>query len=75
MVYATCSLEPEENEKVVKKFLENHPEFEMENPLIVLEKICGIKIRELIENDLYLKTFPHKHNLDGFFAVRLRKIK
>ena len=75
MVYATCSLEPEENEKVVEKFLENHPEFEMENPLIVLEKICGTKIRELIEDDLYLKTFPHKHNLDGFFAVRLRKIK
>jgi len=73
MVYATCSLEPEENEEVITKFLEKHPEFEIENPLIVLEKSCGNKIKELIEKNKYLKTYPHKHNLDGFFAVRLRK--
>ncbi|PMP94480.1 MAG: 16S rRNA (cytosine(967)-C(5))-methyltransferase RsmB, partial [Thermodesulfobacterium geofontis] len=75
MVYTTCSLEPEENEKVVEKFLNNHPEFEIENPLIVLEKVCGEKIKELVEDNLYLKTYPHRHNLDGFFAVRLRKTK
>ncbi|RKX57253.1 MAG: 16S rRNA (cytosine(967)-C(5))-methyltransferase RsmB, partial [Thermodesulfobacteriota bacterium] len=73
LVYATCSLEPEENEEVVKKFLEKHPEFEIESPLIVLEKICGENIKELIEDDKYLKTYPHKHNMDGFFVVRLRK--
>ncbi len=74
MVYATCSLEPEENEKVIEKFLKNHPEFEIENPLNVLKKTCGPLIKDLIENDLYLKTYPHKHNMDGFFAVRLRKV-
>jgi len=75
LVYATCSLEPEENEEVIKKFLEKHPEFQIENPGPVLEKYCGRKIYELIEDGLYLKTYPHRHNLDGFFAVRLIKVK
>jgi 16S rRNA (cytosine967-C5)-methyltransferase len=74
IVYATCSLEPEENEKVIEKFLKNHPEFEIENPLNALKKTCGSSVNELIENNLYLKTYPHKHNMDGFFAVRLRKV-
>jgi 16S rRNA (cytosine967-C5)-methyltransferase len=30
MVYATCSLMPGENEEQVKNFLEEHPEFELE---------------------------------------------
>ncbi len=73
IVYATCSLEPEENEQVIARFLEKHPEFEVENPEVVLEKSCEKRIKELLEESKYLKTYPHKHNLDGFFAVRLRK--
>lgn len=73
MVYATCSLEPEENEEVIRKFLEKHPEFIIENPLETLEKFCGSKIRELVVEDKYVKTYPHRHNLDGFYMVRLKK--
>ncbi len=72
IVYATCSLEPEENEEVIARFLENHPEFEIENPEKILIKLCGPRIKELCD-DKFLKTYPHIHNLDGFFAVRLRK--
>lgn len=74
IVYATCSLEPEENEKVIESFLEKHREFKIDPPLPVLKKYCGENIKELISEDLYLKTFPHKHNLDGFFAVRLKRV-
>ncbi|MEZ0344764.1 MAG: 16S rRNA (cytosine(967)-C(5))-methyltransferase RsmB [Caldimicrobium sp.] len=73
LVYATCSLEPEENEEVIQKFLEKHHEFKLENPLPLLEKFCGERAKELVEDNQYLKTYPHIHNLDGFFAVRLRK--
>ena len=73
LVYATCSLEPEENEEVVEKFLKNHPEFELENPKEILLKKCPPKIEELIEGN-FLKTYPHKHDLDGFFVARLKKL-
>ena len=32
LVYATCSVEPEENEAVVQPFLDRHPEFTPETP-------------------------------------------
>lgn len=73
LVYATCSLEPEENEEVIKSFLKKHPEFKIDPPLPVLKKYCGEQIKDLIEKDFFLKTYPHKHNLDGFFAARLIK--
>lgn len=53
LVYSVCSTEPEENEEVIKAFLEQHPEFETESQP--------------------LKTFPHIDNMDGFFALRMRK--
>ena len=73
LVYATCSLEPEENEEVVQAFLKEHPEFVIENPEKVLRKYCGEAVAEIVEGN-YLKTYPHRHNLDGFTAVRLRKV-
>ncbi|MFN3568358.1 MAG: RsmB/NOP family class I SAM-dependent RNA methyltransferase, partial [Caldimicrobium sp.] len=74
IVYATCSLEPEENEAVIEAFLKNNPQFQIDPPLPVLKKFCGDNIKELIEEGLYLKTYPHKHSLDGFFAVRLVRV-
>ncbi len=72
MVYATCSLEPEENEEVISKFLKEHPEFKIDELKPFLEKRGLISAIELVENNA-LKTYPHKHGLDGFFAVRLIK--
>ncbi|WP_022854826.1 16S rRNA (cytosine(967)-C(5))-methyltransferase RsmB [Thermodesulfobacterium thermophilum] len=74
MVYATCSLEPEENEQVIERFLQSHPEFMLEDPAKVLSKTCPEKVKELCVENKYLRTYPHKHGLDGFFAVRLRKV-
>lgn len=61
LVYATCSLLPDENENQVETFLKNHPEFEIE------------PVDETLGNP-YLRLTPHRHNTDGFFtAVLLRK--
>ena len=66
IVYSTCTIEPEENEVVVEKFLEKHPEFELASLLeyVPIQYLWDAK---------HLRTFPHKHEMDGTFAVRLEK--
>ncbi len=71
MVYATCSLEPEENEEVIRAFLERHPEFEVEDARLALPA----EAHELVAEDGFMRTYPHRHGLDGFFGARLRKKK
>lgn len=65
LVYATCSLEPEENECQVDGFLSSHPEFRREaNP-----EIPG----ELLSPRGDLTILPQRHRMDGAFAARLRR--
>lgn len=69
LVYAVCSLEPEENEHVVKGFLQRHPEFDIYrgNPKI------SKQTNSLLTSTGFLSTIPHLHHLDGFFAAALIK--
>jgi len=71
LVYAVCSTEPEENEAVVKDFLNNHPEFVMET------RDSGIRepVKEIPEENGFMRTCPHQHQTDGFFAARFRRLK
>ncbi len=71
MVYAVCSTEPEENEAVIKGFLNKHKEFAIDNK----PKGLTSKTRSLVDQNGYLKTSPHINNMDGFFAARLKRIK
>jgi len=50
LVYSTCSLEREENEEVVRSFLENHPGFKLENErqlLPFIEEVDGAYVATL----------------------------
>ncbi|MFA0749922.1 MAG: hypothetical protein SLRJCFUN_000325 [Candidatus Fervidibacter sp.] len=69
LVYATCSLEPEEDEEVIKAFLERHNEFLVDDP----RPFLPADIPDAITPENFLRLFPHRHNTDGIFAVRLRK--
>ena len=69
LVYAVCSMEPEENEAVKAAFLRNHPEFLVEISPVELTP----QIRSLMNPEGHLRTFPHLHGMDGFFAVRFRR--
>lgn len=67
VVYSTCTLTQEENEKQIEKFLANHPKFYVEKPINFVDKN--------LVNGNYVVSYPFKHNIDGGFAVRLRKTK
>lgn len=62
LIYATCSLLPEENEEQVKAFLARHPDFA---PGTLPEGIPG-------EGGM-MRLTPHRHGTDGFFAAVLEK--
>jgi len=69
LVYAVCSIEPEENEDVVKEFLSRHSEFEIK----YVSGLLPYGHTSVVSEDMYLKTLPHKNNMDGFFSVCFQK--
>jgi 16S rRNA (cytosine967-C5)-methyltransferase len=68
LVYSTCSLEPEETDAVVADFLAGHPSFQIEDPGLVL-RTQG----DLVNGAGILRSWPHRHETDGFFVVRFRR--
>jgi 16S rRNA (cytosine967-C5)-methyltransferase len=70
LVYATCSLLTEENEKIAQAFSLAHPGFKALSALEVLEQLKVENAKELCSEDgLYLRLWPHRHQCDGFFAA------
>ncbi|MFN7114356.1 MAG: RsmB/NOP family class I SAM-dependent RNA methyltransferase [Alphaproteobacteria bacterium] len=64
LVYATCSLLPEENELQIETFLAAHPDFSID-PVSARVKVEGA-------GD-FLHMTPARHDTDGFFAAVLRR--
>ncbi len=69
LVYATCSFLPEENEKVVERFLEQNPNFQQLNCAQILANQ-----QVVLDTGKNLKLYPHLHHTDGFFAVALERM-
>jgi 16S rRNA (cytosine967-C5)-methyltransferase len=69
LVFAVCSLEPEENEAVINDFLNKHSNFVIEDSILRLP----FKARSFVDDNRCLRTLPHVHNMDGFFSVSLKR--
>jgi 16S rRNA (cytosine967-C5)-methyltransferase len=65
LLYATCSLEPEENVEQVERFLARHPEFRR-------ERVATFP-PTLLSQDGDLTILPQRHGTDGAYASRLRR--
>ncbi len=69
LVYATCSILPEENQHIVQAFLAAHPDFVLRPAGDVLQQQ-----KIALECADYLELRPHLHGTDGFFAAVLERI-
>src|SRR5206468_11162812 len=70
LVYATCSILPEENDAIVDAFLGAHPDFVQKDAAAELAK-AGIKL----DTGTSLRLFPHRHGCDGFFAAIVERTR
>ena len=76
LVYATCSVLPEENQKLVEAFLASHPQFQLSDAWAVLAH-AGIDVPRH-DNDpgrdpRYFQLWSQVHGCDGFFAAVLER--
>jgi 16S rRNA (cytosine967-C5)-methyltransferase len=69
LLYVTCTLLREENEEVINGALERHQDLSLLNLRDHAPEWC----QDLINEEGFFRTFPHKHNMDGFFAALFEK--
>jgi 16S rRNA (cytosine967-C5)-methyltransferase len=70
LIYATCSLFPQENESIVEAFLAAHPEMRLA-PAADALAAEGIVVAD--QTDAYLRLTPQRHGTDGFFGAVMLK--
>jgi 16S rRNA (cytosine967-C5)-methyltransferase len=64
LIYSTCSLEREEGEDVIERFLAAHTDFTLVKPQLP---------DEFIRDDRTARTWPHLHGIDGFFIAEMQR--
>jgi len=67
LIYATCSLEPEENSDIVTEFLARHPRF-------VRAPAAGAVPAALVTPSGDFQSLPQRHGMDGAYAARLARV-
>ncbi len=67
LIYATCSLEPEENSDIVTEFLARHPRF-------VRAPAAGAVPAALVTPSGDFQSLPQRHGVDGAYAARLARV-
>jgi 16S rRNA (cytosine967-C5)-methyltransferase len=68
LVYSTCTIEPEENFEIVKKFLDEHENFRLLNA----KDFVG---EELVDVNGCVQAYPHVHQIDGSFSAKIKRIQ
>jgi 16S rRNA (cytosine967-C5)-methyltransferase len=67
LVYATCTLHPQENEQVIQSFLDRHSHWHIEPPS------PNSFLSTFSTPQGWIKVWPHRYQMDGFFMVRLKQ--
>jgi 16S rRNA (cytosine967-C5)-methyltransferase len=67
LVYSTCTISPDENERVVAAFLAAHEDFS------ATDLAADQPLWKHPTMPKHLQTLPHRDRTDGFFVARLRR--
>ena len=76
LVYSVCTFTPEETVAVVGDLLAGHGEVVLEGAGKALGAGCGGDLAEVVSREPcgeVLRTWPHRHGSDAFFAARFRR--
>jgi len=73
LVYATCSPLRREDEAIAEAFSAAHPEFKLLDAGELLAAAGVERAQELNANG-YMRSWPHAHGMDGFFAAAWQKV-
>ncbi|NBO30873.1 MAG: 16S rRNA (cytosine(967)-C(5))-methyltransferase [Cyanobacteria bacterium WB6_1B_304] len=78
LVYATCTLNPMENQRVIEQFLQSAAPLHLDEPLPskpswVVEP-PPVPWFQMTEGWGYVTIWPHRYQMDGFFVARLRRV-
>ncbi|WDC85875.1 hypothetical protein PL321_17240 [Caloramator sp. mosi_1] len=68
IVYSTCTITKQENEKVIQEFLKDNENF-------VLDDVNQFLPKGICTENKFLKLFPNIHKMDGFFIAKLKRIR
>jgi len=71
LIYSTCTIHKDENMGNVHWFLEHFPEFEL---VSIKDRLCE-ELKEDVMEEGCLQLLPGKHQSDGFFISKFRKVK
>ncbi len=69
LLYAVCTYTREENKTVIDNFISRSKQFSV----VDLRDTVPEWGTNLIDNDGFFRSYPHKNNMDGFFAALLKK--
>jgi 16S rRNA (cytosine967-C5)-methyltransferase len=70
LVYAVCTITPEEGPGQVAAFCGRWPQFRPAGPAA---PAGSFRWQVLLDDQAQLSIWPHRHEADGFFAARLRR--
>ena len=65
IIYSTCTIDLDENDRLVEDFTRKNPQF------VLVPPSSSVITKEFLSAEGSVKTWPHIHEMDGSFAVKL----